>query len=158
MPAPQCSSRGGRQTGYLAPTVDHTAAAWIPRLDPVDSELRQVRGTSLGPVAGAYERFRPLHPEEAVPWLVGHAPADVLPLVTGLVCEPPPASDNTRVTHSRRVVRVAALSSERSGSPYELWRNGRRCSASPGRFAARNAGTGGDLPYVTECFRAARRL
>ena len=49
----------------------------------MDSELRQARATSFGPVAEAYERSRPLYPEEAVRWLASDTPADVLDLGAG---------------------------------------------------------------------------
>jgi len=49
----------------------------------MDSELRQARATSFGPVAEVYERSRPLYPEDAVRWLAGNAPADVLDLGAG---------------------------------------------------------------------------
>jgi SAM-dependent methyltransferase len=45
----------------------------------------RVRGpyTAFSEVAGAYERGRPGYPEEAVRWLVGEAPADVVDLGAG---------------------------------------------------------------------------
>ncbi len=45
----------------------------------------KVRGpyTAFADVAGAYERGRPGYPEEAVRWLVGDAPADVVDLGAG---------------------------------------------------------------------------
>lgn len=49
----------------------------------MDSELRRARGTSFGSVAEVYERSRPLYPEDAVRWLVGDTPADVLDLGAG---------------------------------------------------------------------------
>jgi len=45
----------------------------------------KVRGpyTAFAEVAGAYERGRPGYPEEAVRWLVGDEPSDVVDLGAG---------------------------------------------------------------------------
>ena len=88
----------------------------------MDSELRQARGTSFGPVAGAYERSRPLYPEEAVRWLTGDAPADVLDLGAG-------TGKLTRqlVALGHRVVAVDPLP-----EMLEQLRGGSRCRRAPG--------------------------
>jgi SAM-dependent methyltransferase len=44
---------------------------------------RVERATSFGSVADAYERARPGYPDEAVRWLVGDAPCDVVDLGAG---------------------------------------------------------------------------
>ena len=44
---------------------------------------RRGRATSFGEVADAYERARPGYPEEAVRWLVGEEPRDVVDLGAG---------------------------------------------------------------------------
>ena len=44
---------------------------------------RQARAASFGAVADAYERSRPEYPEDAVRWLAGDAPADVVDLGAG---------------------------------------------------------------------------
>ena len=47
------------------------------------SDERRVRATSFGKVADAYERSRPGYPEDAVRWLVGKEPLDVVDLGAG---------------------------------------------------------------------------
>ena len=44
---------------------------------------RHARAASFGAVADAYERSRPEYPEDAVRWLAGDAPADVVDLGAG---------------------------------------------------------------------------
>lgn len=44
---------------------------------------REVRGLSFGAVAGAYERSRPGYPVDAVRWLAGEEPCDVVDLGAG---------------------------------------------------------------------------
>ncbi|MCY7304180.1 MAG: hypothetical protein LH654_14355 [Thermoleophilia bacterium] len=46
----------------------------------LDDEERRRRATSFADVAGAYERFRPGYPDDAVRWLVGSEPLDVVDL------------------------------------------------------------------------------
>lgn len=50
---------------------------------PADHDERHGRATSFGPVAGAYERARPGYPSEAVRWLTGEEPCDVVDLGAG---------------------------------------------------------------------------
>jgi SAM-dependent methyltransferase len=59
--------------------VDDTLAVVIVNRDP------RVRGpfTAFAEVAGAYERARPSYPEEAVRWLAGREPCDVVDLGAG---------------------------------------------------------------------------
>ena len=56
-----------------------TLAAVVVNRDP------RVRGpyTAFSDVAGAYERARPMYPEDAVRWLVGHDAAEVVDLGAG---------------------------------------------------------------------------
>jgi len=49
----------------------------------LDDEERQRRATSFADVADAYERFRPGYPDDAVCWLVGSEPLDVVDLGAG---------------------------------------------------------------------------
>lgn len=49
----------------------------------VNRDERRGRATSFADVADAYERARPGYPEEAVRWLVGEAPRDVVDLGAG---------------------------------------------------------------------------
>lgn len=46
-------------------------------------EERRRRATSFGSVAGAYERARPGYPDDAVRWLAGEVPGDVVDLGAG---------------------------------------------------------------------------
>ena len=48
-----------------------------------DRDERRQRATSFGAVAGAYERGRPGYPDDAVRWLAGTAPRDVVDLGAG---------------------------------------------------------------------------
>lgn len=48
-----------------------------------DPDERRSRATSFAGVADAYERARPGYPDDAVRWLVGEAPADVVDLGAG---------------------------------------------------------------------------
>jgi SAM-dependent methyltransferase len=48
-----------------------------------DRDERRRRATSFGAVAGAYERGRPGYPDDAVRWLAGTAPRDVVDLGAG---------------------------------------------------------------------------
>lgn len=50
---------------------------------PDDRDSREVRAASFGSVADAYERARPGYPDDAVRWLAGGAPCDVLDLGAG---------------------------------------------------------------------------
>lgn len=49
----------------------------------VNRDERRGRATSFAEVAGAYERARPGYPDDAVRWLVGDEPADVVDLGAG---------------------------------------------------------------------------
>jgi SAM-dependent methyltransferase len=49
----------------------------------VNRDERRGRATSFAGVAAAYERARPGYPDDAVRWLVGEAPADVVDLGAG---------------------------------------------------------------------------
>jgi SAM-dependent methyltransferase len=49
----------------------------------VEPETREIRARSFGPVAEAYERARPGYPEDAVRWLVGEEPRDIVDLGAG---------------------------------------------------------------------------
>jgi ubiquinone/menaquinone biosynthesis C-methylase UbiE len=49
----------------------------------VDPDGRRGRASSFGPVADAYERARPGYPKEAVRWLAGSKPRDVVDLGAG---------------------------------------------------------------------------
>ncbi len=49
----------------------------------VNRDERRGRATSFGGVADAYERARPEYPADAVRWLVGDTPADVVDLGAG---------------------------------------------------------------------------
>jgi SAM-dependent methyltransferase len=49
----------------------------------VNRDERRGRATSFAEVADAYERARPGYPEEAVRWLVGEEPSDVVDLGAG---------------------------------------------------------------------------
>ncbi len=48
-----------------------------------DRDSREGRAASFGSVADAYERARPGYPDDAVRWLAGEAPSDVLDLGAG---------------------------------------------------------------------------
>jgi len=50
---------------------------------PAERDSRAGRARSFGPVAGAYERSRPGYPDDAVRWLAGTEPRDVLDLGAG---------------------------------------------------------------------------
>lgn len=50
---------------------------------PADRDSREGRAKSFGLVAGAYERSRPGYPDDAVRWLAGTEPRDVLDLGAG---------------------------------------------------------------------------
>ncbi len=49
----------------------------------MNSDVRQVRALSFGAVAESYERSRPGYPDDAVRWLVGVEPLDVVDLGAG---------------------------------------------------------------------------
>ena len=49
----------------------------------VDRDERRGRATSFAAVAGAYERARPGYPDDAVRWLAGDEPCDVVDLGAG---------------------------------------------------------------------------
>ena len=49
----------------------------------MDSDAREARARSFGPVAEAYERARPGYPDDAARWLVGDEPVDVVDLGAG---------------------------------------------------------------------------
>ena len=49
----------------------------------MDSDARAARAASFGAVADDYERARPDYPEEAVAWLAGEPPRDVVDLGAG---------------------------------------------------------------------------
>ena len=49
----------------------------------MESETREIRARSFGQVAEAYERARPGYPEDAVRWLVGDEPRDIVDLGAG---------------------------------------------------------------------------
>ena len=49
----------------------------------MDAETKALRAASFDEVAGAYERARPGYPDEAVRWLAGEPPRDVLDLGAG---------------------------------------------------------------------------
>lgn len=49
----------------------------------MDSDTREERARSFGPVSEAYERSRPGYPEAVVHWLVGEEPRDVVELGAG---------------------------------------------------------------------------
>jgi SAM-dependent methyltransferase len=49
----------------------------------MDTEARDACALSFGQVAAAYERARPGYPEDAVRWLVGEEPCDVVDLGAG---------------------------------------------------------------------------
>jgi SAM-dependent methyltransferase len=49
----------------------------------VNRDERRGRATSFGGVAAAYERARPGYPDDAVRWLAGETPADVVDLGAG---------------------------------------------------------------------------
>ena len=49
----------------------------------VNRDERRGRAASFGEVADAYERARPGYPEDAVRWLVGEEPCDVVDLGAG---------------------------------------------------------------------------
>jgi len=49
----------------------------------VEPETRETRARSFGQVAEAYERARPGYPEDAVRWLVGDEPRDIVDLGAG---------------------------------------------------------------------------
>jgi SAM-dependent methyltransferase len=50
---------------------------------PLERDERLVRAASFGAVAEAYERARPGYPDDAVRWLAGDRPCDVLDLGAG---------------------------------------------------------------------------
>jgi SAM-dependent methyltransferase len=70
----------------------------------VNRDERRGRASSFGDVADAYERSRPGYPDEAVLWLAGHEPCDVIELGAG-------TGKLTRslVAHGHRVVAVEPL-------------------------------------------------
>jgi 2-polyprenyl-3-methyl-5-hydroxy-6-metoxy-1,4-benzoquinol methylase len=87
---PPCSSRPGtvailrRSSTVLQSPHSAAAEAFQPRRGvSLNREQRRMRGTSFGPMASAYERSRPLYPEEAVRWLVGETSGAVLDLGAG---------------------------------------------------------------------------
>ena len=47
------------------------------------SDERRERAASFGSVAGAYERSRPGYPDDAVRWLAGAVPCEVVDLGAG---------------------------------------------------------------------------
>ena len=49
----------------------------------MNPDVRQVRALSFGAVAGSYERSRPGYPDDAVLWLAGADPLDVVDLGAG---------------------------------------------------------------------------
>jgi SAM-dependent methyltransferase len=74
----------------------------------VNRDERRGRATSFADVADAYERARPGYPEEAVRWLVGEEPCDVVDLGAGtgkLTC--------TLVALGHRVTAVEPLAAMR---------------------------------------------
>lgn len=98
----------------------------------MDADTREARALSFGPVAEAYERARPGYPPEAVAWLAGEPPRDVVDVGAG-------TGKLTRLLAAagHRVTAVEPLAEMRA----ELER----------------AAPGVRLPYRTECFRAVRR-
>ena len=108
----------------------------------MDREERERRAGSFGSVAEVYERARPGYPEDAVRWLAGPEPCDVVDLAAG----------TGKLTRS-----LVALVSSRSECAVLPDEEQRPVLARVGALFDTYATDGVlAMPYVTECFRATR--
>ncbi len=82
-----CQSWHGRRAARYRTTLVNASTLRLRRLSPevIVNRDPKVRGpyTAFAEVAGAYERARPTYPDEAVRWLVGDEPRDVVDLGAG---------------------------------------------------------------------------